>query len=48
MKRRQKTVSQIGKICGVLKVVAQSRLQAAQEKAAKVEPFVCHSLLYFI
>lgn len=39
LKRRQKTVSQIGKICGVLKVVAQSRLQAAQEKAAKVEPF---------
>jgi len=39
LKRRQKTVSQIGKICGVLKVVAQSRLAAAQEKANKVTPF---------
>jgi len=39
LKRRQKTVTQIGKITGVLKVVAQSRLQAAQEKAARVNGF---------
>jgi ATP synthase F1 gamma subunit len=39
LKRRQKTVSQIGKITGVLKVVAQSRLPAAQEKAAQVQSF---------
>jgi F0F1-type ATP synthase gamma subunit len=40
VKRREKTVTQIGKICGVLKVVAQSRLQVAQEKALAVTPFV--------
>jgi len=39
LKRRQKTVTQIGKICGVLKVVAQSRLQVAQDKATSVTPF---------
>jgi len=39
LKRRLKTVTQIGKITGVLKVVAQSRLGAAQEKASKVLPF---------
>jgi len=39
LKRRQKTVTQIGKICGVLKVVAQSRLAVAQEKAQQVTPF---------
>jgi len=39
LKRREKTVTQIGKICGVLKVVAQSRLQVAQEKALAVTPF---------
>jgi len=39
LKRRQKTVSQIGKITNVLKVIAQSRLQQAQEKAAQVDPF---------
>lgn len=39
LQRRQKTVTQIGKICGVLKVVAQSRLLIAQEKAANVTAF---------
>jgi len=39
LKRRQKTVTQIGKITGVLKVVAQSRLAAAQEKATRVTGF---------
>lgn len=40
VQRRQKTVTQIGKICGVLKVVAQSRLLVAQEKATSVTAFV--------
>jgi len=39
LKRRGKTVSQIGRITGILKVVAQSRLQVAMEKAASVQPF---------
>jgi len=39
LKRRQKTVEQIGKITGTLKVVAQSRLAIAQEKAANAVPF---------
>jgi len=39
LKRRQKTVQQIGKITGTLKVVAQSRLGPAQERADKVAPF---------
>lgn len=43
LKRRQQTVTQIGKITGVLKVVAQSRLQAAQEKATAVSGFFLSS-----
>jgi len=39
LKIRQKSVQQIGKICGVLKVVAQSRLTPAQEKVGRVLPF---------
>jgi len=39
LKIRQKSVQQIGKICGVLKVVAQSRLNPAQEKVLRVLPF---------
>jgi len=39
LKRRQQSVQQIGKITGTLKVVAQSRLAIAQDKADKCTPF---------
>jgi len=39
LKRRQQSVQQIGKITGTLKVVAQSRLAVAQERADKCSPF---------
>jgi F-type H+-transporting ATPase subunit gamma len=39
LKRRRSTVAQIGKITNTMKVVASSRLGAAQEKAERSRPF---------